>query len=139
MNGVSSEDVRSIIQQENQIMKETMNKLAKSMDRMAESLIQLTTQSSVNEEKFVRVYQRIDDTHKLANETNKGLLAVTTEILPDLETKVALNSFTLNKMWKISLIIAAPIIAGLWALLERFHSVQSAHMTTVIKELANLI
>jgi len=138
MNTISTEDVRGIVREENHRLEKTMSRLADSVEKMVAAVNELAIQSHVTEEKFTRVHERIDEIQNSVSLVSKGLMTVTTEVLPELEATVAVTSFSSQKMWKIAFAITLPLIVGAWGVLERFNSLQADQMKTIVSALKEL-
>ncbi len=139
MSSITQDHVREIVREENKYIEKTMTRLAESVEKMVEAVNKLAIQSHVTEEKFTRVHERIDNIKDLANAANKGVMSITTEILPDIEANVAINSFSMNKMWKIALAITLPLLGGAWVMVERFNNVQAGQTKILMDAIKELV
>jgi len=139
MNTISTEEVRQIVQNENERIDKSMEKLTDSMNNLVRVVSDSTTQVEVNEERFKQIYQRIDSLQSLASKANDSVISITTKILPDIETKVALNSFSGKKMWKIAFAITLPLIVSFWGMIERFSTMQSNQIKIISDSILQLI
>ena len=138
MNSISQEDVREIVQAENKHIEKSLSRLADSVEKMVTAVNELAIQSKVTEEKFTRVHERIDEAQTAANQANQSIMTMTTQVLPDLEANVAVNSFSSQKMWKIAFAITLPLILGAWGVLERFNSLQSDQIKIIADAISKL-
>jgi len=138
MNDITTERVHEIVRAENQGLTKAMEKLAEEVGNMAKSVKDIAIQSSVNEERFNGVNNRIDGVSKMVNDINAGLGKLSTVILPDLEAKVAVVSFSANKIWQLALMISVPILAGAWGLMERQNTIQLEHVKILAQALEKM-
>lgn len=116
MNGITTEDVRGIVHQENHRVEIAMTKLTESIEKMVRAVNDLTVQNHVTEERFRQVYERI--------EVNEGVVTTTTKILSKLEATVAVNSFGFNTLWKIALALFVPLVGIITVIFKWFSSIQ---------------
>jgi len=103
-----------------------MARLANSVDKMAQGINDLNINSRVTDEKFTRVHERIDGIQNVS------------EILPELKSSIAVNTFSFNKMWKIALVIISPMIAGLWLIINQINSTQTAQGKLISDAISNI-
>jgi len=142
MEKMTIDEIKGLVRDENKHMKYTVDHLIISIDKMTKSIIEFASHNKVNTEKFIRVYDKIEDAHQLAEKTNERLLTLSTDTLPRLESKVVLNSFSTDKIWKIAAAITVPLIGCFWALVERSNTIQTNQtkaITDSLKLLASSI
>ena len=135
MGTMTIDDIRGIVKDENQHVKQTVDHLIISIDKMTKSIVELASHNKVNAEKFIRVYDKIEEAHLLAGKTNDRLLTLATDTIPKLESKVTLNSFSADKIWKIAIAVTVPLIGCFWALVERSNAVQTSQIKAVTDSL----
>jgi len=133
MNTISPKDVREIVQEENSHIKETMIRVADSIEKNTDCIKEITGLCKVYEERSINTNKRIDEVNSSLNEMNKSVIAITMGRLPELEAVVAVNSFSSAKMWKIAFAITLPLIVGAWGVLERFNSLQADQMKIMVE------
>ena len=138
MSGTEPEEVRAVVRDENRHLEQAITRLTESVDRVVHTVAELAAQSKANDEKFVRVHERIDEVHHMFEDTNRAMLTITTDTLPELETSVAVNSFSAEKMWKIAFVVAVPLVSGMWAVLDSFSASQK-EQTAIIAEAVRLL
>jgi len=138
MSDITREHVQEIVRAENLSLAKTMEKLAEEVGNMAKAVNKIAIQSSVNEERFNAVNERIDVVTKTLNDTNARLMSIGTEILPDLEAKVAVVSFSANKIWQLALTISVPLIGVAWTLIERQNTIQLSHLKIMVQAIEKM-
>jgi len=138
MSELTREHVQEIVRAENQSLSKTMETLALEVGNMAKAVNKIAIQSSVNEERFNAVNGRIDGITKTLNDTNTRLVSIGTEILPDLEAKVAVVSFSANKIWQLALTISAPLAVVAWTLIERQNTIQLSHLKIMVQAIEKM-
>jgi len=141
MNGITTEDVRGIVQQENRVIEKTLIELAKeskktteAMNKTAEILSEVVTQTRVNDEKFARLDERIDAVNQSVVQAHDIQIEFSKTVLPQLE----INSFGVKVLWKIALSMFVPT-AGMFVLFYKMQSEQTKVIADAILEMGKLI
>lgn len=139
MNGISKDEVRDVVREENKDLSSNMARMIDSMEKMAGAIGELTAQSKANDEKFNRVHERIDEIGTLASNSNNQVVDILSNRLPEIEATVAVNSFSSDKVWRFALVVAVPLVGGMWAVFERLNSAQLEQaklIATALKSIA---
>lgn len=90
----------------------TLQSLSVSMTKLSDFMVEQSAQSRANEEKLIRIHQRIDNNEHRVNHIEQSLITLTTEVIPQIEQDAAIK----GEYWKIVAAIALPLAAGLWGL-----------------------
>ncbi len=133
MTGLTSEDVRAVVRDEQAPIQKTLDRLANSMDKMADFMVETKASERANEQKFIRVHERIDDHDHRINAQNQGLMAVTTKVIPQIEQEVAKNTLSAGVFWKFIFMLVVPLCSGLGTVLYLFQQSQKSQMGAIVE------
>lgn len=130
---LTSEEVRAVVRDEQAHIVKTLDRLAVSMEAMAGFMVEAKASERANEQKFIRVHERIDDHDKRVNDQNSAIIKLSTEVIPQIEQEVAKNTLSANVFWRFIFMIVVPLCSGLGAVLYIFRQSQETQMKAVLE------
>jgi hypothetical protein len=138
MTELTSEDVREVVRKEQEHMEKSLDRMAVSIEKMADFMIESKASERANEQKIIRIHERIDSNDSRLNEMNRAMIAVTTEVIPHLEQEVAKNSLSSSVFWKFIFMLVVPMCSGIGTVLYLFQESQRAQLNAIIQALGNM-
>jgi len=98
------------------VMNGSLTEMAKNMKELTAFMVEQASQAKANEEKFLRIHERIDANERESRDLEGSLLELTTRVIPAIQTEAAVK----GSYWKIAAAISLPVatVVGsvLWAI-----------------------
>lgn len=138
MTQLTSEDVRAVVRDEQAHIEKTLDQIAVSIEKMADFMAKSKAEEKANEQKFIRVHERIDGHDHRINEQSQSLITITAELLPSLEQEVAKNTLSTGVFWKFLLMAVTPLVSGLGAVLWIFQKAQQTQNEAISRAISEL-
>jgi len=138
MTQLTSEDVRAVVRDEQAHIEKTLDNIAGSIEKMADFMAKTKAEEKANEQKFIRVHERIDGHDHRINEQSQSLITITAELLPSLEQEVAKNTLSTGVFWKFLLMAVTPLVSGLGAVLWIFQKAQQTQNEAISRAISEL-
>ena len=130
---LTKEDIREEVRVAQAPMERTLNNLATSMEKLADHMIESKAIERSNEQKFIRVHERIDDNTHRMNEQTHSLVTLTTDVIPQLEREVTKNTLSSGVFWRFIFILATPLCGGIGTVLYLFQDSQKEQVKMMIE------
>ena len=138
MTELTSEDVRAVVRKEQEHMEKSLDRMAVSIEKMADFMIETKASERANEQKIIRIHERIDCNDTRLNQQSRTLMAVTTEVIPHLEKEVVKNTLSSGVFWKFIFMLVAPMCTGIGTILYLFQKSQETQLKSIIQVLGNV-
>lgn len=113
-------------------MNSTMADIADNVKKLTDFMVEQSAQARANEEKFLRIHQRIDDAEKRQREQEHSLLTLTTEVIPSIERDAAVKGAFWKMVGAVSIPVGTAIGSIVWAT-TKFNG-DSAKELSLLKE-----
>lgn len=113
-------------------MNTTMMDIADNVKKLTDFMVEQSAQARANEEKFLRIHQRIDDGEKCQREQEHSLTVLTTEVIPSIERDAAVKGALWKMVGAVSIPVGTAIGSIVWAV-TRFNN-DSAKELSLLKE-----
>lgn len=130
---LTSDDVRAVVRDEQAHIEKTLDRMADSMEKMADFMVETKASERANEQKFIRIHERIDDNDHRTNEHGEAIITITTEQIPHLSQEVAKNTLSTSVFWRFFFMLIVPLCSGLGTVLYVFNQSQKTQMEAVIE------
>lgn len=108
MTDLNANDVRDVVRDEQKHLEKSLDRMAISVEKMADFMLQTKISEKENEQRLIRIHERFENDECRINELNRSLLTITTDVIPELEKEVAKNSMSTGIFWKLVLLITVP-------------------------------
>jgi len=132
MTALTTEEVRVVVRDENVHIEKSLSRVADSLDEMGRVMIEIMSSSRENDQKIIRIHERLDVSDQRINEQMQSLLTLSTDVIPGIEQEVAKNSLSSAVFWKFMLGVIIPISTSLGAVLYLFQQSQKTQMSSLI-------
>lgn len=129
---LTSDDIRAVVRDEQAHMEKTLDRVADSIEKLAEFMVESKANEKANEQKFIRIHERVDENAHRINEQAEGLLQVTTKVIPHIEQEVAKNTLSASVFWRFFFMLIMPLCSGLGGIFYIFNRSQEAQMQAII-------
>lgn len=139
MPDLTSEEVRAVVRDEQAHIEKNLDRIADSMEKMADFMIETKANESANDQKFIRIHERIDNHDYRINEQNQGLITIATEVIPHIEQEVARNTLSSGVFWKFIFMLVVPMCSGIGAVLYLFQQSQETQMKAILEVITRMV
>lgn len=139
MPDLTSEEVRAVVRDEQAHIEKNLDRIAASIEKMADFMIETKANERANDQKFIRIHERIDNHDYRINEQNQGLITITTEVIPHIEQEVARNTLSSGVFWKFIFMLVVPMCSGIGTVLYLFQQSQETQMRAILEALAQMV
>ena len=93
----------------------TMKDIADNVKRLTDFMVEQSAQARANEERFLRIHQRIDDAEKRQGEQEHSVTVLTTEVIPSIERDAAVKGAFWKMVGAVSIPMGTAIGSIVWA------------------------
>ena len=139
---ITPESIRKVVLEEQyqrfESIERTLEKMANSCEKLAQSTAESIAEHKVNNEKFKQINYRFDHQDERINEVTKNINLVSTKIIPEMQKTVLQNSLTAKVFWKFLLIAGTPVCGGIASILFVFQKAQQSSNAELAKILTKL-
>ncbi len=139
MPDLTSEEVRAVVRDEQAHIEKNLDRIAASIEKMADFMIETKANERANDQKFIRIHERIDNHDYRISEQNQGLITITTEVIPQIEQEVARNTLSSGVFWKFIFMLVVPMCSGIGTVLYLFQQSQETQMRAILEAIAQMV
>lgn len=129
---LTSDDIRAVVRDEQAHMEKTLDRVADSIEKLAEFMVESKANEKATEQKFIRVHERIEGNEHRINEQGQSLLTLTTHEIPAIQQEVAKNTLSASVFWRFFFMLIMPLCSGLGGIFYIFNRSQEAQMQAII-------
>lgn len=137
MTQLTTEDIRTVVRDEQthrfDHIEKTLDRVADSMEKMSDFMIDAEANNRANDQKFIRVHERIEGHEHRINDVNQSILTITTDVIPGIEQEVAKNTLSSGVFWKFIFMLVVPLCSGVGTILYVFQSSQKAQISAIVE------
>ena len=100
-SNLTCEQVRMVVREEQIHIEKSLEKIAASMEKMADFMIETKSIESANREKFVRLHERIDNNESRINEQSQSFINLSHDVTKN------------TSFWKFAFMIIVPVCTAI--------------------------
>lgn len=131
-NELTPESIQVVVQEYLKPINSALQRMADAMADLGKSQAEMLADSRANEQKFIRVYERQDETDRAARDLDAAMLTLTTKVIPEIEQQIAKNTLSTGIFWKGIFLFVGPLCSGMGAMFLLFHNAQKANMAAQV-------
>lgn len=96
-------------------MNATMINIAENVKKLTDFMVEQSAQTRANEEKFLRIHQRVDDLQHRQDEHDRSMIVLTTDVIPSIERDAAVKGAFWKMVGAVSIPVGTAIGSIVWA------------------------